>query len=71
MTTDKPFQEPNQFSQGCARKLQVVKVSDHFHAILGCLLGEDWPSPRLVETVVTSEVTCLVDTMVMLNSTHS
>jgi hypothetical protein len=32
-----------------------LKVSDHFHAILGCLLGEDWTSPRLVEMVVTSD----------------
>jgi hypothetical protein len=32
-----------------------VKVSDHFQAILGCLLGEDWTSPRLVEMVVTSD----------------
>jgi hypothetical protein len=71
MTNDHPLREPNQIRQDCARKLSVVQVSDHFQAILGCLLGEDWTSPRLVEMVVTSEVTCLVDTMVMLNSTHS
>ena len=26
----------------CVRKLRSVQVSDHFQAILGCLLGEDW-----------------------------
>jgi hypothetical protein len=55
MTTDQPIREPNQIRQDCARKLRVVEVSDHFQAILGCLLGEDWTSPRLVELVVTSD----------------
>jgi hypothetical protein len=55
MTTDKSIREPNQIRQDCARKLRVVQVSDHFQAILGCLLGEDWTSPRLVEMVVTSD----------------
>jgi hypothetical protein len=32
-----------------------VKVSDHFQAILGCLLGEDWTTPRLVEMVITPD----------------
>lgn len=30
-------------------------MSDHFRAILGCLLGEDWATPRLVEMVVTPD----------------
>lgn len=54
--TDQPIREPNQIRQDCAQKLRVVQVSDHFQAILGCLLGEDWTSPRLVELVVTSDV---------------
>lgn len=32
-----------------------MEVSDHFQAILGCLLAEDWTSPRSVELVVTSD----------------
>jgi hypothetical protein len=32
-----------------------VKVSDQFQAILGCLLAEDWTTPRLIEMVVTSD----------------
>lgn len=55
MTTDQPIRDPNHMRQDCSRKLQVVQVSDHFQAILGCLLGEDWTSPRLVEMVVTSD----------------
>jgi len=30
-------------------------VSDHFQAILGCLLGEGWTTPRLVEMVITPD----------------
>jgi hypothetical protein len=53
--TDQPIREPNQIRQDCARKLLAVNVSDHFQAILGCLLGENWTSPLLVEMVVTSD----------------
>ncbi len=53
--SDTPIREPDQIRQDCVRKLLAVKVSDHFQAILGCLLGEDWTSPRLVEMVVTSD----------------
>lgn len=30
----------------------MVEISDHFQAILGCLLGEDWTTPRLAEMVI-------------------
>ena len=55
MTTDQPIREPNQIRQDCARKLRVVQVSDHFQAILGCLLSENWTTPRLFEMVITSD----------------
>ena len=55
MTTDQPIRETNQIRLDCTRKLRVVQVSDHFQAILGCLLGEDWTTPRLVEMVITSD----------------
>lgn len=55
MTTENPIREPDQIRQDCVRKLRVVQVSDHFQAILGCLLGENWTSPCLVEMVVTSD----------------
>jgi hypothetical protein len=52
---DSPIREPDQIRQGCALKIRAVKVSDHFQAILGSLLGEGWTSPRLVKMVVTSD----------------
>ncbi len=56
MTSDDfPIREPDQIRQDCARKLRAVKVSDHFQAILGCLLGEDWTTPRLIEMVITPD----------------
>lgn len=36
---DLPTREPDQIRRDCARKLREVEVSDHFQAILGCLLG--------------------------------
>ena len=47
--------ELDQIRQDCARKLRAVEISDHFQAILGCLLDEDWTTPRLVEMVITSD----------------
>ena len=52
---DLPIREPDQIRQDCARKVRAVQVSDHFQAILGCLLGEDWTTPRLVEMVITPD----------------
>lgn len=49
------IREPDQIRQDCARKLLAVKVSDHFQAILGCLLEEDWTTPRLLEMVITPD----------------
>src|SRR5271154_2063726 len=52
---DTPIRELDQIRQDAARKLRSVEVSDHFQAILGCLLGEDWTTPRLVEMVITPD----------------
>ena len=49
------IREPDQIRQDCARKLRTVQVSDHFQAILGCLLGENWTTPRMVEMVITPD----------------
>lgn len=53
--TDSPIREPDQIRQDCARKVRQVQVSDHFQAILGCLLDEDWTRPRLAEMVITPD----------------
>ena len=54
-SNDAPIREPDQIRQDCARKLRAVKVSDHFQAILGCLLDQDWTTPRLIEMVVSPD----------------
>ena len=55
VNSELPIREPDQIRQDAARKLRQVQVSDHFQAILGCLLGEDWTTPRLIEMVVTQD----------------
>ena len=52
---DTPIREPDAIRRDCAAKLRAVEVSDHFQAILGCLLGEPWTTPRLVEMVITPD----------------
>src|SRR5580658_7778626 len=55
MTDDTPIRKPSQIRQDCAVKLRAVQVSEHFQAILGCLLSENWTTPRLVEMVITPD----------------
>ena len=52
---DQPIREPDETRQSCSRKLRAVQVSEHFQAILGCLLHEDWTTPRLIEMVITPD----------------
>jgi len=49
------IREPDEIRQSCARKPRPVQVSPHFQAILGCLLGEDWTTPRLIEMQITPD----------------
>ena len=53
MSDDSKIREPDAIRSSCALKLSDVQVSDHFRAILGCLLAEDWTTQRLVEMVAT------------------
>jgi hypothetical protein len=53
--TDPTLREPDHIRRDCARKLRAVQVSDHFQAILGCLLDEDSTTPRLLEMVITPD----------------
>ena len=50
-----PIREPDEIRRACASKLREVHVSEHFQAILGCLLGEDWTTPRLIEMQITPD----------------
>jgi hypothetical protein len=52
---DSTIREPEQIRQDTARKLRSVQVSEHFQAILGCMVGEDWTTPRLVELTITPD----------------
>ena len=52
---DYTIRDPEQNRRDCTRKLRAVEVSSYFQAILGCLLGEDWTMPRLVEMVFTPD----------------
>jgi hypothetical protein len=52
---DPTIREPEDIRRDCARKLRDVQVSPHFQAILGCLLHEDWTTPRLLEMVATPD----------------
>jgi hypothetical protein len=52
---DSPIRDPCEIRSDCARKLRAVQVSPHFQAILGCLLSEDWTTPRLVEMQITPD----------------
>jgi hypothetical protein len=52
---DSDIREPDRIRQDTAGKLRGVKVSEHFQAILGCLLGEDWTTPRLVEMTISPD----------------
>ncbi len=51
--------EPEQIRKDCASKLREVKVSDQFTAILGCLLDEEWTTPR-IEDLYLSPSRCLL-----------
>ena len=53
--TDDAIREPDEIRQDCARKLKSVEVSGMFSAILGCLLGEDWSTPRIEELRITPD----------------
>jgi len=49
------IREPDQIRQDCAGKLRAVEVSEPFQAVLGCLLNEEWITPRLIEMAVTPD----------------
>ena len=51
--TDQPIREPEEIRQFCARNLHEVRVSGLFAAILSCLLGEDWTTPKIAELQIT------------------
>jgi hypothetical protein len=53
--SETPIREPDDIRRDCARKLAAVEVSGMFSGILGCLLGEDWSSPKIEELRITPD----------------
>ena len=51
--TDPTIREPDEIRRDVARKLRAVQVSEHFQAILGCMIDEDWTTPRVLEMMIT------------------
>ena len=49
------MRDPNEIRESCARKIAQVQISDQFRAILGCLLKQDWTTPRLVQMVLSPD----------------
>jgi hypothetical protein len=47
--TNPHIREPERIRQDCARKVCGVQVSDHFRAILGFLLEDEWTTQRVLE----------------------
>jgi hypothetical protein len=53
--TDEPLREPDQIRRDCSRKLASVETGAILNAILGCLLNEDWSTPRIEELRLTPD----------------
>ena len=51
--SENPIRELDQIRGDCARKLEPVEISPMFRAILGCLLNQDWTTPRIEELRLT------------------
>lgn len=53
--TEKQIRKPHEIRNDCARKLRSVETSGMFSAILGCLLGEYWSTPKIEELQITPD----------------
>ncbi len=49
------MRDPSEIRDSCAKKISQVELSDHFRAILGCLLEQEWTTPRLVQMVLSPD----------------
>ena len=49
------MRDASEIKESCARKIERVEMSDHFRAILGCLLEQDWTTPRLVLMILSPD----------------
>jgi hypothetical protein len=49
------MRDASEIRESCARKIERVALSDHFRAILGCLLEQDWTTPRLIQMILSPD----------------
>ena len=49
------MRDASEIRESCARKISQVELSDHFRAILGCLLEQEWTTPRLVQMILSPD----------------
>ena len=49
------MRDPSEIRESCARKIAHVQISDQFRAILGCLLEQDWTTPRLIQMILSPD----------------
>lgn len=49
------MREPEDIRRSCAAKLEKIETSAHFIAVLACLLGEDWTTPRIEELCISPD----------------
>jgi hypothetical protein len=49
------MREPPELRRSCAAKLAGIETSPQFTALLGCLLEEDWTTPRIEELCISPD----------------
>ena len=49
------MREPPELRRSCAEKLAGIETSPQFTAMLACLLGEDWTTPRIEELSISPD----------------
>jgi hypothetical protein len=49
------MRDASEIRESCAREIERVELSDHFRAILGCLLEQDCTTPRMIHMAVSSD----------------
>lgn len=49
------MREPEDIRRSCAAKLGDIETSAQFRALLGCLLNEDWTTPRIEELCISPD----------------
>src|SRR5688500_13651607 len=49
------MREPTEIRISCVAKLADIETSPQFSALLACLLGEDWTTPKIAELCISTD----------------